>query len=68
VLPRILPLFEVFPKLPVPRVVKLGFILPWTRSPSELYPHLSRLSGPLVTGSDLPLRFGAFQRHPRSGP
>jgi len=43
VLPRILPLFEVFPKLPVPRVVKLGFILPWTRSPSELY------SSPLST-------------------
>jgi len=48
--------------------VKRGFILLWTRSPSEFCIHLSQLSGPLVTGTDIPLRVDALQRHLRSSP
>jgi hypothetical protein len=54
VLPRILYLFEAFPKLPVPRIVKPGFILPWTGSPPEFFATSLETAGPLVTGADLP--------------
>jgi len=36
--------------------------------PFRVCVHLPRLSGPLETGTDLPLRFDALQRHPRPGP
>ena len=54
VLPRILLLFEAFPKLPVPKVVKPWFILPWTCAPPEFFATSLETSGPLVTGADLP--------------
>jgi hypothetical protein len=38
----------VFPWLPVPRVQRLGFILPRAESPSAFCHHLSRLSDPSV--------------------
>jgi hypothetical protein len=40
----------VFPWLPVPRVQRLGFILPRAESPSAFCHHLSRLSDPSAGG------------------